>query len=132
MVLSEPELEEVLAQDRSWLFFLETDGTRGRWKPRAAAASLSATAIRSGGHSVPKAIRGNFPSPRRAAGRATWYISAAIRSNNPAVVAHGIDIEMGSAGQKSEMRIAAEVVQRGLKAVRRAVKIKGIVGATTR
>jgi thiamine biosynthesis lipoprotein len=25
MVLSEPELEEVLAQDRSWLFFLETD-----------------------------------------------------------------------------------------------------------
>jgi thiamine biosynthesis lipoprotein len=27
MVLSEPELEEVLAQDRSWLFFLETDGT---------------------------------------------------------------------------------------------------------
>jgi len=29
MVLSEPELEEVLAQDRSWLAFLETDeGTR--------------------------------------------------------------------------------------------------------
>jgi thiamine biosynthesis lipoprotein len=27
MVLSEPELEEVLAQDRSWLIFLETDGT---------------------------------------------------------------------------------------------------------
>jgi FAD:protein FMN transferase len=27
MVLSEPELEEVLAQDRSWLFFLETDKT---------------------------------------------------------------------------------------------------------
>jgi thiamine biosynthesis lipoprotein len=26
MVLSEPELEEVLAQDRSWLFFLETEG----------------------------------------------------------------------------------------------------------
>jgi thiamine biosynthesis lipoprotein len=26
MVLSEPELEDVLAQDRSWLFFLETDG----------------------------------------------------------------------------------------------------------
>jgi thiamine biosynthesis lipoprotein len=25
MVLSEPELEEVLAQDRSWLFFIETD-----------------------------------------------------------------------------------------------------------
>src|ERR1035437_1189245 len=27
MVLSEPELEEVLAQDQSWLVFLETDGT---------------------------------------------------------------------------------------------------------
>jgi thiamine biosynthesis lipoprotein len=27
MVLSEAELEEVLAQDHSWLFFLETDGT---------------------------------------------------------------------------------------------------------
>jgi thiamine biosynthesis lipoprotein len=27
MVLSEPELEEVLAQDHSWLFFLETDKT---------------------------------------------------------------------------------------------------------
>jgi len=27
MVLSEPELEEVLAQDHSWLIFLETDGT---------------------------------------------------------------------------------------------------------
>jgi len=27
MVLSEPELEEVLAQDDSWLIFLETDGT---------------------------------------------------------------------------------------------------------
>jgi thiamine biosynthesis lipoprotein len=27
MVLSEPELNEVLAQDRSWLVFLETDGT---------------------------------------------------------------------------------------------------------
>ena len=27
MVLSEPELEEVLAQDRSWLIFLERDGT---------------------------------------------------------------------------------------------------------
>ncbi len=27
MVLSEPELEQVLAQDRSWLVFLETDGT---------------------------------------------------------------------------------------------------------
>jgi len=26
MVLNEPELKEVLAQDRSWLFFLETDG----------------------------------------------------------------------------------------------------------
>jgi thiamine biosynthesis lipoprotein len=26
MVLNEPELEEVLAQDRSWLFFFETDG----------------------------------------------------------------------------------------------------------
>jgi thiamine biosynthesis lipoprotein len=26
MVLSELEMEEVLAQDRSWLFFLETDG----------------------------------------------------------------------------------------------------------
>jgi thiamine biosynthesis lipoprotein len=27
MVLSEPELEEVLAKDHSWLFFLETEGT---------------------------------------------------------------------------------------------------------
>jgi len=27
MVLSEPELEEVLAQNHSWLFFLETDKT---------------------------------------------------------------------------------------------------------
>jgi thiamine biosynthesis lipoprotein len=27
MVLSEPELEEVLAQDPSWLVFLDTDGT---------------------------------------------------------------------------------------------------------
>ena len=27
MVLSEPEMEDVLAQDDSWLFFLETDGT---------------------------------------------------------------------------------------------------------
>jgi hypothetical protein len=26
MVLSEPEMEEVLEQDHSWLFFLETDG----------------------------------------------------------------------------------------------------------
>jgi len=26
MVLSEPELKEVLAQDQSWLIFLETDG----------------------------------------------------------------------------------------------------------
>jgi thiamine biosynthesis lipoprotein len=25
MVLTEPELEEVLAQDRSWLFFLDAD-----------------------------------------------------------------------------------------------------------
>jgi thiamine biosynthesis lipoprotein len=27
MVLCEPELEEVLAKDHSWLFFLETEGT---------------------------------------------------------------------------------------------------------
>ena len=46
-----------------------------------------------------------------------------------AVCAVEIDIEMGSAGQKSELRFSSELIESGLKAMGGSVKIEGIVGA---